>query len=484
MRIGCVFIPDIFLSAHLRAEPELRGLSVAVLSAAGASGRVIECSESARAGGVRPDMSAACARGLIPGIVFREHSPERTRAALAALGDAVRKITPRVEISGGPEIFCDASGLSRRYPSERALASALWAAAGAAGLEAWVGIASGRAAASLAARAGRGAVALSPEEETAFLAPLPVSLLGGPADVQAALRRFGISRLGDLSALSAAEVGLRLGPEGLRLWRLSRGADREPFCGAPEPECFSESEDWDEPLECLGPLLDGFERRLERLFQRLSERGLAARRLRLVLGLYPRGQDPRALEAAAPTVSVSLWRSLAALSLERTPPSAPVVSLRIETENESPRPCQGDLFRPAGPAPSRLAETLARLALWCGADRVGSPRPRDGWLPGEYELAPFGSGGAGALPRPGGGVLRMVRPPRKIQVALEGERPARLGGDGPRGRVRRLAGPWRVSGGWWEEPFARDYFDVELGEGRVYRIFRERGCWYLSGACG
>jgi protein ImuB len=78
----------------------------------------------------------------------------------------------------------------------------------------------------------------------------------------------------------------------------------------------------------------------------------------------------------------------------------------------------------------------------------------------------------------------MVRPPRKIQVALEGDRPARLGGDGPRGRVRRLAGPWRVSGGWWEEPFARDYFDVELGEGRVYRIFRESECWYLSGACG
>lgn len=450
----------------------------------GSRGKVIGCSKSARAGGVRVDMSAACARSLVPDIVLRKHCPEKIRTALADLEGAIRKISPRVDIRGGPEVFCDASGLLWRYESEDALASALWSAAGAVGLTAWVGIASCRATASLAARSGRGVRVLSPEEEPSFLAPLPVSLLGGSADVQATLRRFGISRLGDLSALSAREVGLRLGPAGLRLWRTSRGENCDPFLPVPKLERFREDEDLEYPLECSGPLLDWLEHLLARLLTRLAERGLAARRLHLVLGLYPHGQEPRCLEAAAPSVSVRLWRELAALALEQAPPSAPVTALRIEAEVESPRPRQGELLGPAGPAPSRLDETLARLGVLCGAERVGSPRLRDGWLPGEYDLFPFGSGGGGALPPASNGALRAVRPPREIQVSLEGERPARLCGEWPRGRVQRLAGPWRVSGGWWEEAFARDYYDVELGEGKVYRIFHERMRWFLSGACG
>ncbi len=484
MRVGCIFVPDLSLAVHLRAEPELRDQPVVVISDTGPRGRVIGCSEPARAGGVRADMNAACARSLVPGVVLRKHSPEKIRTALADLEGAIRKISPRVEVTGGPEIFCDASGLARRYPSERTLASALWSAGGAVGLATWVSIASCRATASLAARAGRGVMVLSPEEEPAFLAPLPVSLLGGPADVQAALHRFGILSLGDLSALSAQEVGLRLGPEGLRLWRTSRGENCDPLLPVPEMERFREDEDLEYPLECSGPLLDWLEHLLSRLLSRLAERGLAPRQLHLMLGLYPHGQEPRRLEAAAPSVSVSLWRELAALSLERTPPSAPITALRLEAEIESPRSCQGELFRPAGPAPSRLDETLARLTVLCGAERVGSPRPRDGWLPGEYELFPFGSGGGGALPPASGGALRAVRPPREIRVSLAGERPARLCGEWPRGRVRRLAGPWRVSGGWWEEAFARDYYDVELAEGRVYRIFQEQTRWFLSGACG
>ena len=484
MRVGCVFIPDLFLTVHLRAEPELRDQPVAVISDMGPRGRVIGCSEPARAGGVRVDMSAACARSLVPGVVLRKHCPEKIRTALADLEGAIRKISPRVEVTGGPEIFCDASGLLRRYESEDALASALWSAAGAVGLATWVAVASCRATASLAARAGRGVMVLSPEEEPAFLAPLPISLLGGPADVQAALHRFGISRLGDLSALSAQEVGLRLGPEGLRLWRTSRGENCDPLLPVPEVERFREDEELEYPLEHSGPLLDWLDRLFSRLLSRLAERGLAPRRLHLVLGLYPRGQEPRCLEAAAPSVSARLWRELAALSLEQAPPCAPITALRIEAEIESPRPCQGELFRPAGPAPSRLDEALARLTVLCGAERVGSPRPRDGWLPGEYDLFPFGSGGGGSLPSASGGALRAMRPPLEIRVLLERERPARLCGEWPRGRVRRLAGPWRVSGGWWEEAFTRDYYDVELGEGRVYRIFQERMRWFLSGACG
>jgi len=44
------------------------------------------------------------------------------------------------------------------------------------------------------------------------------------------------------------------------------------------------------------------------------------------------------------------------------------------------------------------------------------------------------------------------------------------------------AGPWRVAGEWWSDgAFARDYFDLELTDGGIYRCFRENGRWFVDG---
>ncbi len=66
-----------------------------------------------------------------------------------------------------------------------------------------------------------------------------------------------------------------------------------------------------------------------------------------------------------------------------------------------------------------------------------------------------------------------------------GQRPARVRLDG-RGPVRVLtcAGPWRLSGEWWDaEPWGRDEWDVELADGLVCRLARDglRDIWYLDG---
>jgi hypothetical protein len=51
-------------------------------------------------------------------------------------------------------------------------------------------------------------------------------------------------------------------------------------------------------------------------------------------------------------------------------------------------------------------------------------------------------------------------------------------------RSRWRAGPWRLHGEWWGDAcYARDYFDVELSDGGVYRIYRNLAdeSWYLDG---
>jgi hypothetical protein len=52
------------------------------------------------------------------------------------------------------------------------------------------------------------------------------------------------------------------------------------------------------------------------------------------------------------------------------------------------------------------------------------------------------------------------------------------------GRVEVASGPWRVEEGWWtEDAVDRDYWDVELGDGGVYRIYRDRSseAWWADG---
>jgi hypothetical protein len=52
------------------------------------------------------------------------------------------------------------------------------------------------------------------------------------------------------------------------------------------------------------------------------------------------------------------------------------------------------------------------------------------------------------------------------------------------GSVRVAAGPWSLEDGWWSAaPASRDYWDVELAQGGLYRIYRDRRTekWYADG---
>jgi hypothetical protein len=72
-------------------------------------------------------------------------------------------------------------------------------------------------------------------------------------------------------------------------------------------------------------------------------------------------------------------------------------------------------------------------------------------------------------------------PPRRIAS------PAREGPDRRlriQGRVKVASGPWNLEESWWsEEPVERDYWDVELSDGGLYRVFRHRGSgeWFADG---
>ena len=237
---------------------------------------------------------------------------------------------------------------------------------------------------------------------------------------------------------------------------------------------------------------------LERALARVGLDGVGCARVGLAFGLDDRSRNTRELALAAPTRDLKTILTCLRVDLELRPPRAAIASVLLRAVPERIRAAQLGLFTPPGPSPERLATTLARLAALCGADRVGAPALVDSHRPGLAVVAPFALPAAASPVPPvaDGGcrlVVRAVRPPRPLEVFCSRGRPDFVRGDGLGGRVVAAAGPWRVAAEWWTDaPCTRDYFDLELSDGGLYRCYREleggsrtaepRGCdWFVDG---
>jgi protein ImuB len=414
------------------------------------------------------------------------HSP-RPLPSEDALVALARAFTPRVEAHGPTPVLLDLHGLGRAWPSPQTLGEALLAAARERALEAQLALAFSRVAALVLARSRPGLTIVPAGGEAAALAPLPLSALGLDPEREALFRRWGLATLGELAALPATGLAARLGPEGPRLRRLARGEDEAPLVPTPRAESFECTLELDWPVDGLEPLAFLLARVLETLCTGLSGRGRKAAALTLDLELVDGSHHRCRLAPAAPTAEPRTWRTLLLLEIEAHPPHDAIQAIGVRAEPTPARVVQFSLLDPAQPSPERLAETLGRLHEWTAAGRAGAAALLDTHRPGAFVLETFAPGPvqparalrAGA-PRV---ALRTFRPPLPADVTLRDGGPAFVAAPGVRGVVVDRAGPWRVSGDWWDVAFCREEWDVALAAGGAYRLFHDRlrEAWFVEG---
>ena len=542
-RIACLFIPLFPLAARLRAEPELAGEAVAVCEGNGSAARVVGASRPARKSGVRSGMSLAQARGILPSLIARGRDISSEASAHEALLETATGLSPRIEDAAPDLVFTDVGGMERLYdgPSgEHEMGQAAIVAADILDLPVRVGIASNKLAARIAARMPDSPKVVPAGEEARFLAPLPLDHLSLDRRIMDTLRRWGLHTLGEFARLPADRTASRLGPAGAGAHRAARGIDASPLAPYHPPATLNEGMELEWPVITVDPLLYALRQSLERTRKRLEREDLACALLELELGLEPEGAEHRRIRLPAPTRDVDALLALTRLELESNPPRAAVISFIAITHPDRPRRGQLGLFGAPDIHPDKLAGTLAHLAARIGPNRVGSPRTVDGYLPERYGTAPFDPPPSPRLrqpPRQGRGLLaiRVLRPPVALEVITETNEefeklgirneelgitthpppdqqtpPAEGGGAGipnseflipnsirlisvasepgatPRvqGLVRVAAGPWTLEEGWWnDKPVERDYWDLELSGGGLYRVYRDRktGNWFADG---
>jgi DNA polymerase IV len=219
-------LDSFYASVEQRDDPTLRGRPVLV-----GGGVVLAASYEAKAYGVRTAMGGSQANRLCPHAIV---VPPRMSAYSKASDDVFEVFhdcTPIVEPLSVDEAFLDVSGLGRVSGTPTQIATRLRAdVRDRVGLPITVGIARTKFLAKVASQEAKpdGLLLVPPDEELAFLHPLPVRRLWGVgAKTADKLRAHGIETVADVAELSDSMLASMLGPAmGRQLYSLSRNIDR------------------------------------------------------------------------------------------------------------------------------------------------------------------------------------------------------------------------------------------------------------------
>jgi protein ImuB len=402
---------------------------------------------------------------------------------------------PRVMLGGNGSVWADARGMSAE-PLARDLLKVFHDN----GIEkVRAGLSIAPICAEVAARYGNGALVSIPlGTERDHLAPYSVGVLEPSLSLSSVLDGIGVESCGDLAKLDLESVEVRFGAEGARLWRLSRADDsRRIFTSIPRA-LPSASLDWvDYTLKDPERLVFIINALVGNISTELRSRGQCAREMTMTFSLANRETFEHLVRPARSTSSHKAWMRLIRTHLERITLPDGVVGITVRVESvtgEVER--QGDIFD-RGFATARAAEeTIAQLLDDQGAVVV-TPRNnqhplidrRTEWVSQEPAQASARIllrervVKATAAPRL---TLQLFAEPRRVAVTTKRRRDHQVPvqyRDREWMKITSAAGPDRVSGGQWAEPYAREYFRCVTDDGMMVWIYRDARTdeWYVHG---
>jgi protein ImuB len=517
LTFAALFVPDFPVQAVVRLEPDLRGKAVAILAGAPPLTKVFAVNREARNLGVESGMTKVQVEAF-EGLVCRWRSLSQEGTAFAALFDCAWTISPRAQEGAKREaedcsdsVVLDIAGCETLFGSPDKIAHDLKRVAAEVGFETNVAVAGSPLAALCAAQGFAGVTVIPSGEDRLRIGTLSLEGLRIPIELIETLKRWGIHSCGPFAALPEVAIVERLGQEGLRWWRLARGADDQPLIAKDFPASFEERMDLDSPVELLEPLLFVLNRLLEQLCARLRMHILAIREIKVTLTLErndSRNKEPifhvRTLRLPVPARDGKLLLKLLQLDLEKHPPALPVISICMLTIPLKARSQQLGLFLPLSPDPERLEITLARIQNTVGENRVGAPVLLDTHSPHSFRqnrfVLPEMKEKPAATVREATAAMRIFRPPLPATMEFQDGKPRFLGSEGVRRQILAFAGPWRTKGDWWSETaWARDEWDIVMRalrptvqsensreheeETAVYRVYKDLRAkrWFVEG---
>jgi protein ImuB len=478
-----IYVPEFFLQSVLRVEPGLENRPVVLINGEEKKPVVLQLTKAARTAGIAEGMTPTQALARCPHVQIKNRSTSQEGGATDALLQCAYSFSPAIESTADGVCTVDLAGLPNLDWQE--LANEMRQRLAVLLLPAQIGIAENPWLALLAARAGSPNCVVT--NSTEFLNALPLESIGPPAETFAILKKWGIHTLGQFIALGKEPLSARLGPEALELHKRAMANATRPLRLVRPPERFEESIEFEHEIETTEPLLFVLRRFLEQLLARLEMMYWVAQELRLRLHFESDEPHEKTFPIPAPTSNVETLFRMLHTYLETLRTEHPIAGLELSAKPGRAINHQFGLFESVLRDPNHFHETLARLTALVGTERVGTPVLEESYRPDAFRMDPvrlddLPKATAANTAPVRGPALHRFRPPIAATVQVTPNGPVTLKSPGFEGAVCQARGPWRSSGHWWDtEYWGRDEWDVEAGNGRLYRICRQAHGWFVEG---
>lgn len=474
-----------------------------MLVESGAGGlRVVAANGAARAQGVEIGLSVSDACARAPGLTSEPIDRASDAAAQRALAHWMGRYSPLISLMEGTEtgLWLETTGCDHLFGGEAAMAREISARLEGFGLRHALAFAPTPGAAAALALSGPEAPPILTEKTLrGGLAPLPVASLRLSPETCQLLRRFGLTRIGQLYGIDRKALARRFASREAAeavLLRLDQalGLRHEALATLRPAPQYSARLECPEPLLHLDGVRAGLEALMERLAADLSAHGCGARGFRLKAYRSDGTLAEAAVRAARPVRRPAHALRLFEETLDTIDPGFGIDLLVLEAERvdamEAGAPALSSAFTGGAVDEAELAALVDRITARLGPGTAGVVAPRESHIP---ERAEARSAYAGALPPwPVGDTL----PPRPLRLFGRPE-PIHVLAEVPDGpplnfvwrkvarRVARADGPERIAPEWWQDAGptadlpgpdgpkrARDYYRIEDETGRRYWVFR------------
>ena len=338
-------------------------------------------------------------------------------------------------------------------------------------------------------------------QDASFIAPYPLAVLSPLEPLAALIHGLGIETCGAFAALDAEAIEVRLGVDGVRLWRRSRADDERWLFKIPLRSLPSASLEWVEyGLKDPERLLFVINSLAGTVCTSLVRRGESAREMALVFSLGNRTQRTHLMRSSRPSSEQKRWMRLVreALDTLTLPDAVMGVTLRVEsvTGNDGP---QGDLFDRGFASAPMVEDAIIQLTDDQGdvvVEALNSEHPllevRTRWTgrgarqPQRVQIPRVARDERNDKPSL---TLQLLPSPKVVTVDTQPRRdhdvPVRYMENNEWHDIIEAAGPDRVSGGQWSTEYSREYFRCVREDGMMVWLFhgskQQTTDWFLHG---
>ena len=343
-------------------------------------------------------------------------------------------------------------------------------------------------------------LATAPTPDLAHLRALGLSQLTALAEVPLfsfldlrVLKLWGIGTLTDLAALPRQGLAERLGKEVAWLHDVIHGKTDRLLRLTRPAEDYQASHSFEPAVENFEPILFIARRLLQTLCHRLRSQQRAAASVQVHLGYENGAAHAKELILSEASLEPDILLRSLHTHLDSLKAPSRIEDFHLSLKATLPGHFQHDIFRQGLRDPHQFANTLQRLTSLVGIDRLGIPQLNDSHRPDDlrlHALTPDLSEITSAdverfslLP------MSRFRPPFSVHVLTEKrgrfDRPLAVRTGPYQGKVIELAGPYPVSGQWWDRLWQELQWDVELDHHQLLQLTQQsRDTWVLTGIYG